>query len=68
MSRSTQQGKYAGKLNSKHYRTHSASVSVSTTDCLVERRMKEYRKDAKAVEEFFKDMGISFKALMGNPQ
>lgn len=55
MSRNKQEGRYAGKLGSKHYRTRSASVSVSTLDCVLHTHWKDVQRQRRIAMEMLND-------------
>lgn len=51
MSRNKQEGRYAGKLDSKHYRTRAKSVTVSTLDCVIHTHWKDMQRQKRIALE-----------------
>jgi hypothetical protein len=64
MSRNKQQGKYAGKLGRKHYRTRLEDAKVSIVDCYYEEWARDHRAPSKAARDFFGGGDIGIFRLM----
>lgn len=62
MSRNKSEGKYAGKLQSKHYRTRSVNVHVSMLDCILHIEFKKMQQDARMFNECAKMLNWPLRA------
>lgn len=63
MSRNKLEGKYAGKLQAKHYRTRGVNNRVSTLNCILHVEFKQLRQSAKMfINEFAKMLNWPIKA------
>lgn len=62
MSRNKLEGRYAGKLQSKHYRTRGVNNTVSTLDCVLEVEFKKIRQGARMFNEVAKMLNWPLRA------
>jgi hypothetical protein len=65
MSRNEQQGKYAGKLNGKHYRTRGVNNIVSTFDCNMEMMWRQSKLNRRCLEVVLPELNRAFGVDLG---
>lgn len=61
MSRNQREGRYAGALNGRHYRTRGINNMVSTLDVCIELEMRRFGDASRLFNRLFADIGLSHK-------